>query len=319
MMNRPEILKFLADHHWVASLDQLRELEVSKAALQHARRVGVLDTPLRGIVSLAAVDLSFEGRAMVIQLAAGDTSFVSGPSAGVLYRLRMMPRTPIEVAVKEDHQLTLPPWGRLVRTSWIDEERDVVTRPDGLRVASPLRMLFGLARRFNQYRFERAAEDVWHRKLATPDDAAAYLAAVRRSGRHGVTRFEKWLEKTVTRPRPSQSGLELDFVDLLDCVGLPKPERQHPLVLSTGEEIHLDLAWPDVRLAVEPGHSWWHGGDLRMRVDYARDRACDEIGWRVIRYDEAAAEDPERTARQILAIYQRRKADLANSAVTLDR
>jgi hypothetical protein len=319
MMNRPDVLKFLADHHWVASLDQLRELKVSKAAVQHARRCGVLDTPLRGIVSLAAVDLSFEGRAMVIQLAAGDTSFVSGPSAGVLYHLRMMPRTPVEVAVKETHQLTVPSWGRLVRTSWIDEDRDVVTRSDGLRVASPLRMLFGLARRFNQHRFERAAEDVWHRKLATPDDAAAYLAAVRRSGRGGVTRFEAWLEKTITRPRPSQSGLELDFVDLLDSVGLPKPERQHPVVLPSGETIHLDLAWPDVRLAIEPGHSWWHGGDLRMRLDYARDRDCDEIGWKVIRYDEAAAEDPECAAQQTLAIYRRRKADLVSSQVTSDR
>jgi very-short-patch-repair endonuclease len=317
-MNRPEVVKFLADQHWVASLDQLRELRVTKSALQYARRSGMLVTPVRGIVTIAAVELSFEGRAMVAQLAAGETAFVSGPSAGVLYQLRMMPRTPVEVAVKEDHQLTLPPWGRLVRTSWIDEARDVVTRPDGLRVASPLRMLFGLARRFNQYRFERAAEDVWHRKLATPDDAAEYLAAVRRSGRHGVTRFEQWLEKTATRPRPSQSGLELDFVDMLDHVGLPKALRQHPLLLPSGELIHFDLAWPDVRLAIEPGHSWWHGGDLKMRADYARDRDCDEIGWRVIRYDEAAAEDPERTARQILAIYRRRKADLVSSQVTSD-
>jgi very-short-patch-repair endonuclease len=222
----------------------------------------------------------------------------------------MMPRRPAEVTVMENHQLTVPPWARLVRTSWIDEDRDVVARQDGLRVASPLRTLFGIARRFNQYLFERAAEDVWHRKLATPDEAADYLAAVRRSGRAGVTRFDKWLEKTAARSRPSQSGLELDFVDMLRHVGLPPAERQHPLLLLTGELIHLDLAWPDVRLAIEPGHSWWHGGDLRMRLDYARDRDCDEIGWRVIRYDEAAADDKERSARQVLAIYQRRKADL---------
>jgi very-short-patch-repair endonuclease len=100
---------------------------------------------------------------------------------------------------------------------------------------------------------------------------------------------------------------------MLRHVGLPPAERQHPLLLLTGELIHLDLAWPDVRLAIEPGHSWWHGGDLRMRLDYARDRDCDEIGWRVIRYDEAAADDKERTARQVLAIYQRRKADLVVS------
>jgi very-short-patch-repair endonuclease len=312
-MNRPEVLELLSRQHWVASVDQLREAGVSKAVLQLARRRGLLETPIRGVVKLAAVDLSFEGRLMVVQLAAGPTAFVSGPSAGVLYQLRMMPRRPAEVSVMENHQLTVPPWARLVRTSWIDEDRDVVARPDGLRVASPLRTLFGIARRFNQYLFERAAEDVWHRKLATPDEAADYLAAVRRSGRAGVTRFDNWLEKTAARSRPSQSGLELDFVDMLRHVGLPPAERQHPLLLLTGELIHLDLAWPDVRLAIEPGHSWWHGGDLRMRLDYARDRDCDEIGWRVIRYDEAAADDKERTARQVLAIYQRRKADLVVS------
>jgi very-short-patch-repair endonuclease len=312
-MNRPEVLELLSRQHWVASVDQLREAGVSKAVLQLARRRGLLETPIRGVVKLAAVDLSFEGRLMVVQLAAGPTAFVSGPSAGVLYQLRMMPRRPAEVTVMENHQLTVPPWARLVRTSWIDEDRDVVARPDGLRVASPLRTLFGIARRFNQYLFERAAEDVWHRKLATPDEAADYLAAVRRSGRAGVTRFDNWLEKTAARSRPSQSGLELDFVDMLRHVGLPPAERQHPLLLLTGELIHLDLAWPDVRLAIEPGHSWWHGGDLRMRLDYARDRDCDEIGWRVIRYDEAAADDKERTARQVFAIYQRRKADLVVS------
>ncbi len=78
-----------------------------------------------------------------------------------------------------------------------------------------------------------------------------------------MTRFESWLEKTSVRKRPSHTGLELDFVDMIDRVGLPTPKRQHPLRLATGELIHLDLAWPDARLAVEPGHSWWHGGDLR--------------------------------------------------------
>ena len=70
--------------------------------------------------------------------------------------------------------------------------------------------------------------------------------------------------------------------------------RQHPLVLPSGEVIHLDLAWPDVRLAVEPGHSWWHGGDLRQRRDQDRDRACAVVGWHVVRYDESAARDRRR-------------------------
>jgi hypothetical protein len=255
---------------------------------------------------------------MVAQLAAGDEAFVSGPSAGVLHGLRAMPRSPVEVSILQWRRVELPSWCRVFHTSWIDDERDVVTRPDGLRIASPVRMLFGLAAQFNQHRFERAAEDVWHKQLASPADAAEFLAAIRRSGRTGVTRFETWLEKTSLRERPSPTGLELDFVDMIDRVGLPTPKRQHPLVLATGELIHLDLAWPEARLAVEPGHSWWHGGDLRQRLDQARDRACNVVGWQVERYDEAAQADSWATAQELLAIFRRRVADLRRSLEAKD-
>ena len=186
-------------------------------------------------------------------------------------------------------------------------------------MATPLRMLFGLAGQFNQHRFERAAEDVWRLRLASPDDAAEYLAAIRRSGRTGVLRMESWLERVSFRERPAQSGLELDFVEMIERVGLPAPIRQHPLVLTTGERIHLDLAWPAARLAVEPGHSWWHGGDARVGRDQARDRACAVLGWHVARYDEAARRDKRGTALELLAIYRRRVADLADSVVDVLR
>jgi hypothetical protein len=76
----------------------------------------------------------------------------------------------------------------------------VERRADGLRLATPLRTLFGLAEQFNQHRFERAAEDVWHKGLVTPDQAADYLATIRRSGRTGVIRMETWLERISIRP-----------------------------------------------------------------------------------------------------------------------
>ena len=317
-MNHPELMRFLAGQHWVASTSQLRELGVTKTALQHARRTGLLVTPARRVVALAGIELSFEGRAMLAQLAAGGAAFVSGPSAGALHGLRDMPRSTLEITVKQRRRVDLPSWCRLMWTSWINEERDVVVRPDGLRVASPLRMLFGLAAQFNEHRFERAAEDVWHKNLVTPAAAADYLAEIRRSGRTGVTRFETWLDKTSVRERPSHTTLELDFVDMIDRVGLPSPKRQHPLLLATGELIHLDLAWPDARLAVEPGHSWWHGGDLRQRLDQARDRACNVVGWQIERYDEAAQADPWGTAKELLAIYRRRIADLRISPTRKD-
>jgi hypothetical protein len=319
VINRQDVLALFARQHWVAGYRQLLELGVSSSAIDRARRRGVVVSPYRGVLAIAGAELSFAGQAMALQLAAGDTAFVSGPSAGVLHGLRGMPTKRLEVTMKHGRATAIPRPHRRVWTSWIDESRDVITRADGLRVASPLRMLFGLAEQFNQHRFELAAEDAWHLRLVTPAQAGEYLAEIRRSGRTGVIRMEAWLEKTTFRERPAQSGLEQDFIVMIERVGLPEPARQQPLRLATGEEIHLDLAWPAARLAVEPGHSWWHGGDLQLRKDQARDRACAVVGWHVMRYDEAARLDKRGTALELLAIYRRRVQDLGGSLSTSSR
>jgi hypothetical protein len=313
-MNRPDVLHLLMRQHGVAALRQFVDLGVGRDAVSAACRSGALWRVHRGVYAVAGVALSFQARALAVQLLAGPGAFVSGPSAGVLHGLRGMPTEAIEITIDEARRATVPPPDRLVLTSWIDEARDVQIRSDGIRVATPLRMLFGLARLFNQHRFERAAEDVWHKGLATPDEAGDYLAAIRQSGKTGVLRMEHWLEQTSFRQRPAQSGLELTFVAMIERVGLPTPVRQHPLTLVSGETIHLDLAWPAVRLAVEPGHSWWHGGDLRQRADQARDRACALVGWHVVRYDEDATRDRAATARELLALHRRRSSDLGEAS-----
>jgi hypothetical protein len=286
----PEVLSLFTNQHWVASHQQLHDRGVSIRTLRRARHDGVVATVIPGIVRLAGSPETFASRAMALQLHTGADSFVSGFSAGALHGLRAMPRRIVEVTVPEMQRYVMPTWGRLHRSSWIDLERDVVDR-GCLRVASPLRMLFRLASVFNQYRFQRAAEDCWHLQLVTPDSAAAYLAAVRRQGRTGVKRFEHWLEQTSVRTRPSQSGLELDVLEAIMRAGLPEPQRQFPLALRTGEVIHLDLAWPNARLGIEPGHTWWHGGDLGMERDDARRGACAEVGWVILPCTEAVRND----------------------------
>ena len=163
VINRPDVLALFTRQHFVASCAQLVEVGVTKFALHRARERGLVLDVSRGVVALSGVGLSFEGRVLALQFTAGATAFVSGPSAGVLYGLRSMPRERLEVTIKESRRATIPAPHRLVRTSWINEPRDVHLRPDGIRIAKPLRMLFGLAEQFNQHRFERAAEDVWHK------------------------------------------------------------------------------------------------------------------------------------------------------------
>ena len=127
-----------------------------------------------------------------------------------------------------------------MRTSWIDEERDIVVHEmTACALASPLRMLFGLAGQFGQHRFERAAEDVWHRGLVTPAQAEDYLD-VPAVGTTGVRRMEPGSSRRDDRKRPSQSGLELDLVDVIGRRP-PRAEAPAPAAPPVGRaSIHLD-------------------------------------------------------------------------------
>ncbi|CAN5518534.1 hypothetical protein BH24ACT5_BH24ACT5_26890 [soil metagenome] len=305
MMDDPALLALFASQHGVASIAQLRAGGVARRTVTRAIDRRTLHHVLPRVVLLHGYPLSFHARSMAALLHCGDGALLDGAAAGSLHGLRAMPSSVVTVTVARRTSLAMPGW---IERSWSQriDPSDRVKHPSGLLVAHPHRMLFSLAGTLRVKPFERAAEDAWHLQLLTPATMADYVAHVRGRGVAGVAALDLWLAQALPRPRPSQSGLELDALEAVRRAGLPEPVRQYPLVLGGGQRIHLDLAWPDRRLAIEPGHSWWHGGNQRMRADYARDRACGEHGWQVVRFDETMHHDLDDAARQLKLIHDAR-------------
>ena len=313
MLDNPHLQRLLARQFGVVTIAQLLEFGSSRRSISHAVERGVLAPILPGVFRVTGYVESYEALALAVQFHTAPDGALGGPTAGRLRGMRQMPSRRLYVVSARRTRTKLPAWVAKTETSWIDPHLDVVIVGDVFRVLRPEVMLLTLAELFNDFRFERAAEDAWHLDLVTPDTASAWLAGVRRQGRSGIARMERWLAKTGARARPSQSGFELDVLDTLRAVGLPEPERQHPVTLTSGEVVHLDFAWPDVTLGVEPGHSWWHNGDLGVQADQARDLACGEVGWHVIRFDESARADLAGVCRKIRATYLRRAVSHADS------
>lgn len=309
-----KLLQLARRQFGIAHLGQLTgDLELTRSQINGLVQRGELLRILPSTYRLASHPDTFLARAVATQLWAGGVGFLSSWSAARVYGLRKMPADVVHFTVPAGHSRRTPAWIHLDRTSWCSaNDRQVL--PTGLVVAQPERMLFGLAGDVNQFQFDRAAEDAWHRKLITPDSLGQFLDRHRRSGRNGVRRVETWLRHSSRRTRPAQSHLDMVFLEALDALGLPTAVRQHPLRLANDELIHLDIAWPDVRLAVETGDEWFHGGDEGQARDHDRDRACVELGWTVIRLDETNRSDPMSAARRIRRAHDRRSVDLSHAA-----
>ncbi len=180
-----------------------------------------------------------------------------------------------------------------------------------LAVATPERMLFALAADFDQDRFDDSADEAWNLRLTSPASMAVYLERHRCRGKDGVTSVERWLERALARERPAQSFLERDLLRALDDAGLPEPVRQFRLDLpDVGHFIHIDIAWPDIRLGIEPGHSRFHEGESAHERDTLRDLSCRQQGWEIQRLTQGIRADLPGLARRLRLVHQRRSHDL---------
>ena len=78
--------------------------------------------------------------------------------------------------------------------------------------------------------------------------------------------------------KPVDSDLELIVERAIIAAGLPRPLRQHPIRLHTGEVIRADFYWEALAQVLEIDHVTWHGGKLDLTADKRRDRLLRRIG-----------------------------------------
>jgi Transcriptional regulator, AbiEi antitoxin len=306
MRHHPETSRLLRQQFGIITMAQLQATGMSSRTISRDVAAGELAKVLPGVLCSSEHRVGFEAKSMAAQLWLGDTGALSGPTAARHYGLRNMDGESTWARTSLRSRGEAPAWFRREFSPWLFECAEAVRLHRGWRVLAPVPMLVTLAELFNDHRFERAAEDAWHLRLITPETAAAHLDEYRGRGRRGIARVQRWLDRAGERSLASQSGFELDVLDAVRRAGLPEPARQHPVRLLTDEIVHLDLAWPDAKLAVEPGHTWWHGGDLRMSADYARDRACGLVGWHVMRYEESSRSNLAGLGAEVAAMYRQR-------------
>jgi very-short-patch-repair endonuclease len=272
----PSLTAWLAAHHGVVTSSDLVRFGVSRHQTKRLIRDGVLVSYLRAVYRVAAAPRTLD-QAAALACAAGPDVVVSHVSAGREWGLRRLgsdARLHVTIAGQNHRQLP----GVVIHRSHRVEPTDVVERPDGIRFTSPPRTVFDLASIVSDEQLESIIEQVLHDALATLPTLMSTAVRLRQRGRNGSARFGRVIESRPAWLKPVDSDLELRVERAIVAAALPRPLRQHPVRLPSGETFRLDFYWPDHLEALEVDHVTWHGGKFDATADKRRDRLMRQLG-----------------------------------------
>lgn len=228
---------------------------------------------------------SWEQRGLAVCLWLGEGTAISGQAAARVYGFDRFARVGVEVStVNHKHIWTLghPGGPGAPRIHRVDERLLSEIRVlDGLPVTSARRLIHDLAGRKHS-RVERVLDAALRRELTSMADLWIYVEQDWMRGRRGVAIMRSLLLVRTTR-RPSDSEAELEMQSIIDEYQLPAAVHQHPVALD-GYSVHIDLAYPDKKLAIECDSYAWHMDRDAFERDRQRDIDLQALGWTVLRF-----------------------------------
>ena len=260
--------------HGAMSRRQALDAGLTGDQIHHRLRTGRWVGSRRGVYVVAGAPATERQAVMVAQLATGGV--VSHLTAARLWGLDLPAPSTIELIGRQTRQAGTT----MHRTSTL-AERDVA-RLGGLVLTAPARTLVDAAGRVHEERLGSVVDDALRRGLVG-------LAALREChervdtgpGRRPTVAMRSVLAERSGDYAAGDSGRELDVLRVLTRAGLPAPVLGHRVRVGR-RTYKLDIAWPELRLALEFDGWDTHRTFTAFHGDRQRLRRLVTAGWRII-------------------------------------
>ncbi|MGZ5367993.1 hypothetical protein [Aeromicrobium sp.] len=147
---------------------------------------------------------------------------------------------------------------------------------DGVRLTTPLRTASDLLRRLYRPYALSAADGMAHLQLVDTDELWEFVSRLK--GYPGIVQARTLA--LIVDPRAASAGESWLRLRVHDA-GFPPPVPQFAVVDDRGHEFFLDLAYPEVKVAIEYDGREFHTGKDDREHDRSRRRHLSEMyGWR---------------------------------------
>jgi very-short-patch-repair endonuclease len=118
-------------------------------------------------------------------------------------------------------------------------------------------------------------------------------------GRRGARFVRSLLEQRTPDLAASDSDMEDLLLRIVRWGRMPQPHLQYPIELPS-QLIHVDFAYPDIKLAIECDSYAWHMDREAFERDRIRDAELQGLGWTILRFTWAQLRyDPDYVLRQL--------------------
>lgn len=276
-----------AVQHGVVERCQLDRAGLSPRRIRTLCEHGVIRRVARGIYVVAGAAPSWEQDLTVAVRSAGELAVAGHRSASGLWYLDRFRRRHIEVAVEAPAPRRRPGVVLHETTRLPSRDRTVV---DGIPVTTPTRTLIDMGRFVGVARLGAMVDDAVRRDLTTYEDLHTRFSELAGRGRDGISTIREVLESRPGGAVVPDSPLESEARRLLIAAGLPEPVLHHRV--DCGEIAYvLDLAWPELFVALECDGFRFHRTPDQLDWDDRRRNALGLRGWLVLHATWARVRD----------------------------
>jgi hypothetical protein len=281
------VIPIAVAQHGLVSADQAVGAGLSKEQIRWLTRSGRW-VPLRpGVYAIAGMPATSTQAVAAAVLAAGPQAWASHATAGVLWGMPGVEAPAIEVVAPLDHKVGLE--GVRAHRSGALFTADLA-RHRRVPLTSPERTIVDLSARLTAGALAHALDDGLRRGLVRLDRLRACVGRLAGSPGRRPARVQALLAERLPGYDPGDSDLETRVLRLIVGAGFPPPAQQHRLRLG-GRTVVLDLAHPQVMLAMELDGYEFHRTRTAFDDDRCRGNLIVAAGWTLVRFTSRTPDD----------------------------
>jgi very-short-patch-repair endonuclease len=279
-MDASSITENAERQHGAMSSSQLRGLGITPKQI-HRLIADRWLVPVRpGVFVVAGAPPTWHQAVMAAVLAAGPQAVASHSTAANLWGLPGVERAATELSTSRPDRRRLDGVVAHRTVAFLDCEHTMLER---IPLTTVARTIVDLSGRFSVPKLGRMTDHGLRKGILRLSDLRNCVAGLHPApGRH-PNKIHRVLRRRLRGYQPGESDLEVRFVRALVAAGLPEPLQQYRVALGS-RHCRIDLAYPDLMLAIEI--DGWESHRTRTAFDEDRARANDLVvaGWHVLRF-----------------------------------